>query len=104
MTEIESGTIDGLRPGGLAGADGDRWLRTLLDAVLGSSEELARARQDGVVSEEYAKGLAERFAAADVTVEDVYVLCVLYGFSLSAVLPVAPLVGGARRDDEGASL
>jgi hypothetical protein len=104
VTGIESGTIDGLRPGGLAGADGDQWLRTLLGAVLGSSEELARAREDGVVSEEYAKSLAERFAAADVTVEDVYVLCVLYGFSLSAVLPVAPLVGDAGRDSEAASL
>lgn len=104
MTEVESGTIDGLRPGGLAGKDGDRWLRTLLEAVLDSSDELARARRDGVVSEEYAEGLAGRFAAADVTVEDVYVLCVLYGFSLSAVLPVAPLVGGAERDGEGVSL
>jgi hypothetical protein len=101
---VPAGTIDGLRPGGLAGADGDRWLRTLLGAALGSSEELDRARREGAVSEEYAEGLAGRFAAAAVTVEDVYVLCVLYGFSLSAVLPVAPLAGGAGRDDEEASL
>lgn len=98
-TEIANGTIDGLRPGGLAGKDGDLWLRTLLGAVLGSSDELARARRDGVVSEGYAAGLAERLAAGGVTMEDVYVLCVLYGFSLSAVLPAAPLTG-----DEAASL
>lgn len=104
MTEIESGTIDGLKPGGLAGADGDRWLRTLLEAVLNSSGELARARQEGVVSEQYARGLAERLAAGAVTMEDVYVLCVLYGFALSAVLPTAPLTGGAERGDEVASL
>ena len=104
MTEIESGTIDGLAPGGLAGKDGDRWLRTLLGAVLGSSDELSRARRDGVVSESYAAGLAGRLAAGGVTMEDVYVLCVLYGFTLSAVLPVAPLTGDAECDGEGGSL
>ena len=96
---VASGTIGGLRPGGLAGEDGDRWLRTLLGAVLGSSEELARACEDGVVSEEYAASLAGRLAAGDVTVEDLYVLCALYGFTLSAVLPVAPLAGSAERVD-----
>lgn len=101
---VASGTIDGLAPGGLAGSDGDRWLRTLLGAVLSSSEELARARRDGVVSESYAAGLAERLAGGGVTMEDVYVLCVLYGFTLSAVLPAAPLAGGVERDGEVASL
>lgn len=87
-----------MRPGGLAGADGDVWLRTLLGAVLDSSEELTRARTEGVVSEEYAKGLAGRLASGAVMVEDLYVLCVLYDFALSAVLPVAPLAG--REDGE----
>lgn len=96
---VESGTIDGLRPGGLAGPDGAVWLRTLLGAVLGSSDELARAREDGVVSEEYAAGLAQRLAAGAVTVEDLYVLCALYGFALSAVLPVAPQAG-TKSDEE----
>ena len=84
---VPEGSVGGLRPGGLAGEDGDAWLRTLLGAVLGSSEELARARRDGVVSEEYAAGLAGRLASGGVTVEDLYVLCALYGFVLSAVLP-----------------
>ena len=106
MTEenvVEAGTVGGLRPGGLAGEDGDGWLRTLLGAVLGSSDELARAREEGVVSEEYAAALAARLAAGGVTVEDVYVLCSLYDFALSAVLPVAPLAGKAdagREDGE----
>lgn len=96
---VEAGTVGGLRPGGLAGKDGDRWLRTLLGAVLDSSGELTRAREDGVVSEEYAAGLAGRLAAGAMTVEDLYVLCALYGFALSAVLPVAPLAGSADRED-----
>lgn len=95
---VESGTVGGLRPGGLAGADGDCWLRTLLGAVLDSSEELKRATSGGVVSEGYAAGLVERLASGATTVEDLYVLCALYGFALSAVLPVAPLAGSAGRD------
>lgn len=87
---VEAGTVGGLRPGGLAGPDGAVWLRTLLGAVLGSSDELARVQRDGVVSEEYAEGLAGRLAAGGVTVEDVYVLCALYGFTMSAVLPSPP--------------
>lgn len=104
MTEVKSGTIDGLAPGGLAGADGDRWLRALLGVALDSSDELARARRDGVVSEQYAAGLAGRLATADVTVEDVYVLCVLYGFTLSAVLPDAPLRAAVERAGEAVAL
>ena len=100
MTEnesvVEAGTVGGLRPGGLAGPDGAAWLRTLLVAVLGSSEELTRASRDGVVSEEYAKGLAGRLASGAVNLEDLYVLCALYDFTLSAVLPIAPL---AERED-----
>lgn len=99
METVAEGTVGGLAPGGLAGADGAAWLRTLLGAVLGSSDELARAREGGVVSEEYAAALATRLAAGDVTVEDLYVLCALYGFALSAVLPVAPLAGDAGRED-----
>lgn len=93
---VEAGTVGGLRPGGLAGRDGDRWLRTLLGAALDSSGELTRARTEGVVSEEYAKGLVGRLASGAVTVEDLYVLCALYDFSLSAALPIAPL---ADRED-----
>ena len=102
MESVAEGSVGGLRPGGLAGKDGDRWLRTLLGAVLDSSEELSRARTEGVVSEEYAVSLAGRLAAGGVTVEDLYVLCSLYGFALSAVLPVAPLAVGAESGGEGA--
>lgn len=110
MTEIEMknvvpvGTVGGLAAGGLAGDDGDLWLRTLLGTVLDSSEELVLARTGGVVSEEYAAGLAERFATGGVTVEDVYVLCALYGFTLKAVMPPAQLTGSAEHGDEGATL
>lgn len=96
---VEAGTVGGLRPGGLAGVDGDRWLRTLLGAVLGSSDELTRAREEGVVSEGYAAALVTRLAAGGVTVEDLYVLCALYGFALSAVMPVAPLASSVERED-----
>lgn len=101
---VPCGTIEGLAPGGLAGDAGDMWLRTLLGTVLDSSEELELARTGGVVSEGYAAGLAARFATGSVTVEDVYVLCALYGFTLKAVMPPARLTGSAEHGDAGATL
>lgn len=100
MTENGTGTVAEGTVGGLAGEDGDVRLRTLLGAVLDSSDELARATSGGVVSEEYAAALAGRLAAGSVTVEDLYVLCALYGFTVSAVLPPAPPRPAAASDGD----